>query len=65
MCKKWRAEPEGTYYYITELLEVKETIDLRLNDDNSRYILGNYFKCECIAKGYRNEIKMTFRGGYA
>lgn len=42
--KRWRAEENEVYYYIDSDDFVNEIIDCRINKDDERYNLGNYFQ---------------------
>lgn len=55
--KRWRAEYESLYYYITNFSEVTERIELYYYEDNIRYKNGNYFKTEQEAQEYMEYMK--------
>ena len=55
--RRWRAEYESLYYYITNFSEVTERIELYYYEDNIRYKNGNYFKTEQEAQEYMEYMK--------
>lgn len=42
--KRWRAKENEVYYYVDSNDFVNEIIDCRINKDDERYNLGNYFQ---------------------
>lgn len=55
--KRWRAEKEGKYYFISgSSFYIEDDYDVRDNIDNNRYEIGNYFETEEKAKEKAREI---------
>ena len=40
----WRAETNKSYYFCNDRMELSEKIDTRSDEDEARYVAGNYFK---------------------
>lgn len=51
--KRWRANAEGPYFYLSNDGDICSTIDLRFSNDNFRYYVGNYFKTREEVEKYR------------
>lgn len=43
---RWRAEKDGTYYFMNTFGEVESSTELNDYMDNKRHMFGNYFKTE-------------------
>lgn len=57
--KRWRAEKEDNYYYITSIGEVDGDIEDYDLYDKSRYLFGNYFQTKEQAKEASELVKET------
>lgn len=55
--KRWRAEKDGTFYYIEFDFEVEKDYEDFHIFDNTRYKYGNYFKTQQEAQEYAEYMK--------
>ena len=54
--KRWRAEKEKEYFFITGTSEITTDEEYYNEADNARYELGNYFKTEEEAQKVKEEL---------
>ena len=54
--KRWRAEENGTYYFINPYLDTMQDIEKYANVDNQCYKIGNYFKTKEEAEFEKEKI---------
>lgn len=57
----WRAELEGTYYYIDEYLTVQSCTDSQFIVNDEMYNCHNYFRTEKAAKAAAEQAKVLFK----
>lgn len=60
--KRWRAEKGSWYFYIDHLGEIIETVDEYHHLDNQRFMIGNYFRTEEVAREKLEKIKQILKG---
>lgn len=54
--KRWRAEMDNGYYYLDDFGDVQCEEDQRVDIDDFRYNIGNYFKTEEEAEEYKKKL---------
>lgn len=59
--KRWRAKKGEKYYYINSSGEVSEETEVFYWCDKERYLIGNYFRTEELAKKARELLKETLK----
>lgn len=61
--KRWRAEKGGRYYYIdtNDKTSVRNNTDIRYEDDDDSYNVGNYFQTQEEAERAIEKIKIYTR----
>ena len=55
--KRWRAEEDGTFYYVSERGKILSTVETFCGYDNDIYEYGNYFRTEEQAEKVAKEIR--------
>ena len=57
--KRWRAEADGEYWYLSAFIIPETTNDNLLNSDNNLYKCGNYFRSEEEAQQAADLVRKT------
>lgn len=62
---RWRADEEGTYYWICGDLSIEKDSDERTDYDSGQYSIGNYFRTREAAERVAKQIREIFKDSKA
>lgn len=62
---RWRADEEGTYYWICGDLSIEKDSDERTDYDSGQYSIGNYFRTREAAERVAEQIREIFKDSKA
>lgn len=59
--ERWRAENNGTYYFVNANFKVESTYDTYCSIDDYLYNIGNYFRDEYDAKSNSHDVSGNYQ----